>query len=282
MGPKRARPSWRALAFLSSLAGPGSGHLLRGNNRRGLVWAAAVTGLGMALLLAVPLSFPSIAILIGVLVLATLACAIDTLRLTDRRPPWKNTLASWALLLMLSALVGGPFASYYRDHYLRAFTIPSGSMEPAVARGDFVLTNNSLYRNEGPRRGDIVVFKYPLDERREFIKRIVGLPGERLEMRGNQVLVNGSLLDEPYVKPRIAAPPLPTDPASCGDRVGCNPTVVPADSYFVLGDNRDNSQDSRHWGFVRRDKIVGRVFAIYWSWDPELHQLRLSRVGTAF
>jgi signal peptidase I len=281
MGAKRARPSWRALAFVSSLTTPGSGHLLRGNNQRGLVWAAAVTGLGMALLLAVPISFSTITILVAIFALASLAGAIDTLRLTDRRPPWKSTLASWAVLLTLSGLVGGPFASYYQTHYLRAFTIPSGSMEPAVARGDFVLTNNSVYRADGPRRGDIIVFRYPPDERREFVKRVVGLPGERLEMRANQVLVNGRVLDEPYVMPSAAAPLL-IDPASCGYRVGCNPTVVPADSYFVLGDNRENSQDSRHWGFVRRDKIVGRVFAIYWSWDPELHRPRLSRVGQAF
>src|SRR5262249_13329460 len=106
IGTKRARPSWRALAFLSSLLTPGSGHLLRGNHRRGLVWATAVTGLGMVLLLAVPISFPTLLILISVLALATLACAVDTLRLTDIRPPWKTALASWATLLVLSGLLG--------------------------------------------------------------------------------------------------------------------------------------------------------------------------------
>src|SRR5262249_3631002 len=228
MGTKRARPSWRALVFLSSLLTPGSGHLLRGNHRRGLVWASAVTGLGMVLLLAVPISFSSLVILFTVLALATLACAIDTLRLTDVRPPWKITLAAWVALLILNGLLGGQFVSYYGTHYLRAFTVPSRSMEPAVARGDFVLTNNSAYRTSGPRRGDIIVFKYPIDEERVFIKRVVGLPGERLEMRGNQVLINGSLLDEPYVRPSAVAP-LPADPANCGYRIGCNPTVVPAD-----------------------------------------------------
>ena len=131
-----------------------------------------------------------------------------------------------------------------------------------------------LYREHTP------IEEYSVGTTTVFVKRVVGLPGERLEMRGNQVLVNDSPLDEPYVKPSAAAPLL-TDP-TCGYRVGCSPTVVPADSYFVLGDNREYSQDSRHWGFVRRDKIVGRVFAVYWSWDPELHRPRLSRVGTAF
>jgi len=233
----------------------------------------------MALALVLPVSFATIVILITVFLLATLACALDTLWLTDRTPSWKIMLASWSALLMLGWLAGGPFTSYYKTHYLRAFSIASPSMEPTLAKGDLVLTNSSAYRTDGPRRGDIIVFKYPIDERREFVKRVVGLPGDRLEIRSNRLIVNGSPLDEAYVKPGSAST-LPGGPVtSCGYALGCDPTVVPADSYFVLGDNRENSQDSRHWGFVRRDKIVGRAFAIYWSWDPELERPRLDRIG---
>jgi len=233
----------------------------------------------MALALALPVSLVTIAILVTAVLLATLACALDTLWLTDRAPSWKIMLASWSALLILGWLVGGPFTSYYKTHYLRAFFIASTSMEPTLAKGDFVLTNNSAYRTDGPRRGDIIVFKYPLDERREFVKRVVGLPGDRLEIRSNRLIVNGNPLEEAYVKPSVASTFQGGPLTSCGYAHGCDPTVVPADSYFVLGDNREHSQDSRYWGFVRRDKIVGRAFAIYWSWDPELERPRVDRVG---
>jgi signal peptidase I len=120
------------------------------------------------------------------------------------------------------------------------------------------------------------VFKYPQDERRDFIKRIVALPGEQVVIRGLRVYVNGDALQESYVKHESA---LGADPGSCGYVYGCAPTIVPPDSYFVMGDNRGNSQDSRYWGFLRREKIVGRAFTIYWSWDRSTHRLRFDRIG---
>jgi signal peptidase I len=108
------------------------------------------------------------------------------------------------------------------------------------------------------------VFKHPRDESREFIKRIVALPGEQVQIRSRHVYVNGNPLAEPYVKSESI---VKAEDGHCGHVYGCEPTAVPSDSYFVLGDNRENSQDSRYWGFLKREKVVGRVFAIYWSWD---------------
>ena len=130
-----------------------------------------------------------------------------------------------------------------------------------------------------PRRGDIIVFKYPQDESRDFIKRVIAVPGESLQVRGHDVLVDGRPLAEPYVKPPDAPLAHGGQPASCNFAYGCEPIVVPEDSYFVMGDNRDNSQDSRYWGFVRRDKIKGKAFLIYWSWDGDGHWLRWWRLG---
>src|SRR5204862_1796946 len=110
------------------------------------------------------------------------------------------------------------------------------------------------------RRGDIIVFKYPQDEKRDFIKRIVGAPGDQVLVRGHQVFVNGQRLREPYTKPVESALSGGAQPAYCGYAYACEPTTVPPDSYFVMGDNRDNSQDSRYWGFVKRDKIKGKAF----------------------
>jgi signal peptidase I len=155
--------------------------------------------------------------------------------------------------------------------------------------GDYILVNKFLFGPEipftdshlpglrQPVRGDIVVFKYPQDERRDFIKRIIGTPGDTVQVRGNRVYVNGHALDEPYIK--LANPGHAGAPGYCGYAFGCEPTVVPPDSYFMMGDNRDNSQDSRYWGFVRREKIKGKAFLIYWSWDGDRHWLRWWRLG---
>ena len=175
-----------------------------------------------------------------------------------------------------------------RTLVVQAFTIPSGSMMDTLLVGDYILVNKFLYGPEipftevrlpglrSPRRGDIIVFKYPQDEKRDFIKRIVATPGETFQIRGNDVYVNGQRLDEPYTKHTSPSGHAAT---YCGYAYGCEPTTVPADSYFVMGDNRDNSQDSRYWGFVRRDRLKGKAFLIYWSWDSDRHWLRWWRLG---
>jgi signal peptidase I len=178
-----------------------------------------------------------------------------------------------------------------RTLIVQAFTIPSGSMMDTLLVGDYILVNKFLYGPEvpltdyrlpalrWPDRGDIIVFKYPQDEKRDFIKRIVAGPGETVQVRGQQVLVNGQPLEEPYVRRNPGQPPHGAAPGFCGYAYGCEPLLVPPDSYFVMGDNRDNSQDSRYWGFVKRDKIKGKAFLIYWSWDGDRHWLRWWRLG---
>jgi signal peptidase I len=177
-----------------------------------------------------------------------------------------------------------------RTLVVQAFTIPSGSMMDTLLVGDYILVNKFLYGPEvpltdwrvpglrEPRRGDIVVFRYPQDEKRDFIKRIIGSPGDEILIRGPEVYVNGQRLEEPYVK--HTAPLLAhSGPPSCAYAYGCERTVVPTGAYFVMGDNRDNSQDSRYWGFVRQEKIKGKAFLIYWSWDSDRHWLRWWRLG---
>src|SRR5262245_38355949 len=140
-----------------------------------------------------------------------------------------------------------------RTLVVQAFTIPSGSMMDTLLVGDYILVNKFLYGPEipftdvrvpglrEPRRGDIIVFKYPQDEKRDFIKRTVGTPVDVVQVRGNDVYVNSQRLIEPYVK--HTSGPAHTGQAYCGYAYGCESTTVPADSYFVMGDNRDNSQD---------------------------------------
>jgi len=178
-----------------------------------------------------------------------------------------------------------------RTLIVQAFTIPSGSMMDTLLVGDYILVNKFLIGPEVPltdyrlpslrlpHRGDIIVFKYPQDEKRDFIKRVVGTPGDTVQVRGQQVLINGQALDEPYIRRNPGALSHTGSPSFCGYAYACEPLQVPADSYFVMGDTRDNSQDSRYWGFVKRDKIKGKAFLIYWSWDSESHWPRWWRLG---
>src|SRR5277367_867719 len=193
------------------------------------------------------------------------------------------------LVTILLALFGTTFI-------LQAFKIPSQSMEPTLLVGDHLLVNKFIFEGDGTwyekllpyraiRRGDIVVFKFPFDDHPHYVKRVVGLPGDRVRIINQHVYVNGDPVSEPYV----VHDPAYEDPF--GDNfppanryfveIGLRPEwaeqilshvhggelVVPADHYFVMGDNRDRSWDSRYWGFVRRDAIMGRPMIIYWSVD---------------
>src|SRR5712692_3380974 len=179
-------------------------------------------------------------------------------------------------------------AMVIRQFAVQAFTIPSGSMMDTLLIGDYILVNKFLYGSEipftdrhlpglrSPARGDIIVFKYPNDESRDFIKRILAVGGDTIQVRDNRVWLNGELLDEPHVRPGSFRA---TPSTHCGYLYACEPLRVPRDSYFVMGDHRDNSQDSRYWGFVKGEKIRGKAFLIYWSWNGESHWLRWRRLG---
>jgi signal peptidase I len=206
----------------------------------------------------------------------------------DRRVRRKSLIREYGEAIVIAVVL----ALVIRTLVVQAFTIPSGSMEDTLLVGDYILVNKFLYGAEipfvdwrmpglrDPRRGDVIVFKYPQDEKRDFIKRIVGVPGDQIQVRGAQVFVNGRPLPEPYVKPGSQMLGH-TGGTYCPYAYGCDPTAVPAGSYFVMGDNRDNSQDSRYWGFVRQDKIKGKAFLIYWSWDGKTHWLRWWRLGNS-
>jgi len=168
-----------------------------------------------------------------------------------------------------SALVTAIIFLFIITFVLQAYKIPTGSMEKNLLIGDHLLVNKFVFGQNGQsmasllparpvRRGDIIVFKYPLDPTQAYVKRVIGLPGDEIEIVGHTVFANGKALQEPYTH------------FNYGDdngRVG--PLKVPENSFFALGDNRDNSQDSRYWGFVPRDLIMGRAFVVYWSYETD-------------
>ena len=195
----------------------------------------------------------------------------------------KSAAREWLEALAVAVIL----ALFIRTFVVQAFKIPSGSMIPTLVVGDHILVNKFIYGVYiplldiwalgpwAPRRGDIIVFKYPYDETRDFIKRVVGLPGEVVEVRERQVYIDGKPLDESY--PIYKAPVLTANPHSPGDFYG--PVTVPEDKLFVLGDNRDHSQDSRYWGFLDIHKVEGEAFVIYWSWDRKDGRPRWNRTG---
>lgn len=179
-----------------------------------------------------------------------------------------------------------------RPFIVQAFKIPSGSMIPTLLIGDHLLvnkfligtsveipfTNVTLFHLPGlrkPERGDIVVFKYPEDPNRDFIKRVVAVEGDMIEGRNKQIYVNGTELKEAYIQHvdrRIS-------PGGMDRRDNFGPEIVPKGKLFVMGDNRDASYDSRFWGYVDRKDLRGKAFIIYWSWDSDNGSPRIGRLG---
>ncbi len=202
-----------------------------------------------------------------------------------KRRPW-NLIAhlQFSLLALIIALFVITFV-------VQAFRIPSGSMEDTLLVGDYLLVDKTRFGPGGHwqaflpyraiRRGDIVVFRYPVDPIQFFVKRVIGLPGDRIHLSNSHVYINGGLLHEPYVVFKEHFPDEFRDNFPAGNRVNENVRVewatrlrslvhggeltVPPGQYFVLGDNRDQSLDSRYWGFVPRENIAGRPVLIYFS-----------------
>jgi signal peptidase I len=187
-------------------------------------------------------------------------------------------------------LIAVLIALFVRAFIVQAFKIPSGSMEPTLLVGDYILVNKSIYglvipythtrlfpyRN--PHRGDVVVFIYPLNPSKDFVKRVIATGGERVQIIQNRVYVNDKLIHDPWGHFSYKWP------AEYLQRMeNFGPVVVPEDSLFVLGDNRENSDDSRFWGFVPLNDVLGKAFVIYFSWNQRaenpLDKVRWSRIG---
>lgn len=174
-----------------------------------------------------------------------------------------------------SLVIAVLLALFVRTWVFQAFKIPTGSMEPNLLVGDHLIVNKMTFAPAGSaierlilpgreiRRGDVVVFKYPQEPDRDFIKRVIGLPGDRLEVRRQEVFVNDQRLDDPWAH---YTPVTDTDEPT-GIRRDWGPVTIPADQYFMMGDNRDNSEDSRYWGFLPKSYVKGQALFIYFSFE---------------
>ena len=182
----------------------------------------------------------------------------------------KSTLREYAEAAAIAVLL----ALFIRTFIVQAFKIPSGSMEPTLLIGDHILVNKFLYGVKipffrstlipisEPERDDVIVFIYPVDKSKDFIKRVIGLPGDQIEIIDNKITVNGKGFDDKHGY--YSNQEEKTGNPGGEDKFG--PVTVPENHFFVMGDNRDHSYDSRFWGFVHSDSIKGKAFMIYWSW----------------
>jgi len=204
--------------------------------------------------------------------------------------PPRGFIAEWTVTIIL-LLFGTTFL-------VQAFVIPTGSMEDTLLVGDHLLVDKLVFAPDGaaskyllpysePHRGDIIVFRYPVDIKQTFVKRVMGVPGDHIHLNNKRVYLNGHLLDEPYAVHKLDyidsyRDNFPTEPntpiyppaqAMLEHNVLSGDVVVPPGYFFAMGDNRDQSLDSRYWGFVPRENIIGKPLIIYWSYDASTEEL---------
>jgi len=185
---------------------------------------------------------------------------------------------------IITALI---LALFIRAYFIQAFKIPSGSMIPTLVVGDHILVNKFIYGTKipfsdkrvlafrKPGRGDIIVFKYPEDPDRDFIKRVIAVEGDVIEARNKVIYVNGNPVNEPYKQHTDTT----LTPGGIEPRDNFGPHIVPKEKLFMMGDNRDQSYDSRYWGYVDLKQIKGEALIMYWSWDSKKNWPRLERIG---
>lgn len=195
----------------------------------------------------------------------------------------KRTIWEYSKAIVTALLL----ALFIRAYFIQAFKIPSGSMIPTLVVGDHILVNKFIYGTKipfsdkrilelkKPSRGDIIVFKYPEDPERDFIKRVIAVEGDVIELKDKVVHVNGKPVVEQYIQHTDNA----IRSAGVEPRDNLGPKVIPKDKFFMMGDNRDQSYDSRYWGFVDIKEVRGKALIIYWSWDGSKHLPRFTRLG---
>ena len=195
----------------------------------------------------------------------------------------KSKFREFVEAVLMAVLIAGFIISFI----VQAFKIPSGSMIPTLLIGDHLFVNKFIYGVKiplirktiipvtDPKRGDVVVFIYPADRSKDFIKRVIGIGGDKIEMKNKKLFIN----DQPYEDPFGVYDDATVYPAEVQPRDNFGPLTVPNNSLFVMGDNRDHSLDSRFWGFVDLKDVQGKAFILYWSWDSEEKRVRWDRLA---
>jgi len=264
---KRRNP---IISFLLSIILPGLGHVYNGRLGEGILFFFGlwliffVVGLsGLIFSLSGLICWIAIGI-VGYILLATLA-AIEAARIKETALKRYNKWYVYCCIVLLANIGFAPVIIKIQHDFLgvRAFRMSASSMIPGLELGDHFLAKLEKYGDRLPRRGDIIIFPYPEDRSKDFVKRVIGLPGERLEIKDKMVFINGQRLTDPWGVYLSNV----TFPSNVAPRDNFGPVEVPQGAVFVFGDNRDYSHDSRFWGHVETKEIEGKAEFIYWSND---------------
>jgi len=209
---------------------------------------------------------------------------LETGNVADMTKKPKSKIQEYAEAIIIAILI----AFFIRTFVVQAFKIPSGSMKPTLLIGDHILVSKFIYGVKipyfrktlipvrDPQRGEIIVFIYPEDRSKDFIKRVIGVGGDTIEIRNKKIFLNGMPYEDKhgvYVDDFVI-------PGAIQPRDNFGPVTVPKGTVFAMGDNRDQSYDSRFWGFVDLKDVMGKAYIIYWSWDKENNSVRWNRLGS--
>ena len=269
----------------------GLGHIYTGEAKRGIILffigqALLVISMSLLLLPVIPINLIATFFIILTFVVC---CVVDAVRMS-RKSKFSYNLKKYnkwyvyVLFALITAFVIQPMNEFaIKKNIVQAYNIPSSAMKPTLLVGDHILVNKLTHNKAQPICGDIIVFKFPLDPEKDFIKRIVGVAGDKVEIRNKQVFVNNIKADSSFVQFTDSfivpgcLPGIRQDAPCRKDNFG--PIKVPENKLFVMGDNRDQSFDSRFWGFVDSKAVNGKAFIVYWSWDKDKFKTRWDRIG---
>ena len=296
---KKRRRWW--LAGLLSFLVPGLGQVYNGQETKGLffcvvyfVWGGFLISLVYYLLKLpiTPMDIGVICLLALISLILLILIIFESIR-TARRISSDYTLKRYnrwyiyLLVILIMFLVNYSVETVFiKDRVIKAYKIPAGAMMPTLLIGDHFVCDLSYYRSHNPERGDIVAFKYPVDESKDFVKRIIGIPGDTIQIVNDDVYINNEKLELKFIgkcslEHGIGADIYQETLGNVSYQIldqnkryrDFGPVTVPEGEYFVMGDNRDYSSDSRHWGMVKRHQIYGKPAFIYFPWE------RFSRIG---
>jgi signal peptidase I len=270
-------------AIVLSLLMPGLSQISSGKIKRGIIIYLLSQALFLLAVYICILPFPSFNIILPLVIIAVVYVVVtrDAIILAKdpdndlKMQPLLSSALLVGILIVNTSFLKPMIKKIINEHLVEAFHIPSAAMSPSLLPGDYILASK-LPNSAEPKRGDIVVFHSPTDPSRRLIKRVVGLGGELIEVKEDKLYSNNSEQEEKYVgsvlqdDPSLNAPP---------NKFG--PATAPAGSVFVLNDNRKFGSDSRSWGFIEENQIIGRAATIYWSWDKETRSIRWDRIGKA-
>lgn len=269
------------IAGLLSMVQPGLGQIYNGQAKKGitLFFLQSFLAIPLPLLVRYPsvLAFVTFCLLLLSVYIGVMVDAILNARRIGNNYLLKSYNRAFVYIgtFIAVAVIANIGSFTIKNYIVQAYKIPAASMEPTLLIGDHILVDKLGSSSKNPERGDIIVFEYPGDSEKEFIKRVVGIGGDTIDIRDKKLYVNSVLVKSDYA--------IHTDakifPKGEERRDNYGAVTVPPNSFFVLGDNRDRSFDSRYWGFVEKSRIRGIARCIYWSWDSKNSRVRWQRIG---